>query len=489
MANDFATKIALFFLLGGVAVSLFPGLALTVLFSSRFAGAASVLFLFVVWQCLHHLVNVYLQLLIGLDDVRFYALLNCVAYAGAALAFRPLIDAYGLGGAAIALSVASVINAIGAAFRLAARFHSRIGSAALVRGVASVAAIMGAGALFRGSPELSTSGIWLRVAYLIGGQSPAVDDHERGRARLAALVADRECAVTKPSPDTERWKELDAASYDGVAEAFDRHSRRLSGRAAERLAGLVQVGPRDRVLDVGTGTGLLPFSLARAKAPPASILGIDISTGMIETARRRLRDELRDDPRVRFERMDAEQLQLPDESFDVVLSGFALTHVPRPELAMREIFRVLAPGGRLGVALGSRPPAGSGAQLRHAVAEVGRRIEALRGRRLTADLLDRIVDRRIGRSVDVPEGVPLATRLDRVPLLRSPGAPAPDSPTSTSRGAIIRTRSRAPRSSGTSIARSAATRASGSSSLRPGSSRTCGASSWRNAARPWNVEA
>ena len=225
--------------------------------------------------------------------------------------------------------------------------------------------------------------------------------------------------MTKPSPDTERWKELDAASYDGVAEAFDRHSRRLSGKAAERLAGLVRVGPRDRVLDVGTGTGLLPFGLARAKEPPASILGIDISAGMIETARRRLRDELRDDPRVRFERMDAEQLQLPDASFDVVLSGFALTHVPRPALAMAEIFRVLTPGGRLGVALGSRPPAGSAAQLRHAVAEVGRRIEALRGRRLTADLLDRIVDRRIGRSVDVPEGAPLATQLNRVPLLRT----------------------------------------------------------------------
>jgi len=222
---------------------------------------------------------------------------------------------------------------------------------------------------------------------------------------VASLVADRERPVTK-SPDTERWKELDAASYDGVAEAFDRHSRRLSGRAAARLAELVQVGRRDRVLDVGTGTGLLPFSLARATEPPASILGVDISA------------ELNDDPRVRFERMDAEQMPLPDASFDVVLSGFALTHVPRPELAMREIFRVLAPGGRLGIALGSRPPSGSGAQLRHAVAEIGRRIEVLRGRRLTADLLDRIVDRRVGRSVEVPEGAPLATRLNRVPLLR-----------------------------------------------------------------------
>jgi O-antigen/teichoic acid export membrane protein len=166
VANDFAAKIAPLFLLGGVGVSLFPGLALTVLFSHKFAGAAGVLFLFVVWQCLHHLVNVYLQLLIGLDDVRFYALLNCVAYAGAALVFRPLIAAYGLGGAAIALAVASVINAIGSATRLALRYHARIGSVVLVRGGASVAAIIGAGALFRGSAELSPSGISLRVAYL-----------------------------------------------------------------------------------------------------------------------------------------------------------------------------------------------------------------------------------------------------------------------------------------------------------------------------------
>lgn len=217
--------------------------------------------------------------------------------------------------------------------------------------------------------------------------------------------------------ETERWKELDAASYDGVAEAFDRHSQRLSGQAAERLAALVRVTARDRVLDVGTGTGLLPFALASAREAPASILGIDISAGMIETARRRLRDERGDDPRIRFERMDAEQLDLEDEQFDVVLSGFALTHVPRPELAMREIYRVLRPGGRIGIALGSRPPSFSGAQLRHAIAEMARRVEQLRGRRLTADLLDRIVDRRVGASVDVPVGGPLATQLNRGPIL------------------------------------------------------------------------
>jgi O-antigen/teichoic acid export membrane protein len=167
VANDFAVKIAPLFLLGGVAVSLFPSLALTVLFSHKFAAAAGVLFLFVVWQCLHHLVNVYLQLLIGLDDVRFYAMVNVVAYACAALVFRPLIAAYGLGGAAIALAVASIVNAIGAAARLAFHFHVRIGARVLLRGGAAVAAIMGAGALFRDTAELSTSGVSVRVAYLV----------------------------------------------------------------------------------------------------------------------------------------------------------------------------------------------------------------------------------------------------------------------------------------------------------------------------------
>ena len=60
-----------------------------------------------------------------------------------------------------------MVNAIGTAARLALRFHARIGSVVLVRGGASVAAIMGAGALFRGSSELSASGISLRVAYLV----------------------------------------------------------------------------------------------------------------------------------------------------------------------------------------------------------------------------------------------------------------------------------------------------------------------------------
>ena len=370
------------------------------------------LFLFVVWQCLHHLVNVYLQLLIGLDDVRFYALLNCVAYACAALAFRPLIEAYGLGGAAIALSVGTVVNAIGAAPRLALDSASdRLARARPRR--RDCCRDHGGRRAVSGLPELSTCGISLRVAYLV---------------TVSLLLWMTMSAAERPGfarggsrehLDEVRYQAMEGArrrQLDGVAEVRSPQPATLrAGGGGSRVS---SGRSRDRVLDVGTGTGLLPFSLARAAEPAASILGIDISAGMIETARRRLRDELRDDPRVRFERMDAEHLQLPERAS---MSCSRPSHSPtcRAPSSRCVRFSVLAPGGRLGIALGSRPPVGSGAQLRHAVAEVGRRIEVLRGRRLTADLLDRIVDRRIGRSVDVPEGAPLATQLNRVPLLRT----------------------------------------------------------------------
>jgi ubiquinone/menaquinone biosynthesis C-methylase UbiE len=140
---------------------------------------------------------------------------------------------------------------------------------------------------------------------------------------------------------------------------------------------------------------------------------------MIAAARRRLNVDWNDDPRIRFEQMDAEQLELEADAFDVVLSAFALTHVPRPEVALREMWRVLRPGGRLAVALGSQPPVLSLDQLRHAISEVGRKIAEFCGRRLTPSALDAIVERAVGHSNDAPVGSPLSVQLNRAGLLRS----------------------------------------------------------------------
>jgi ubiquinone/menaquinone biosynthesis C-methylase UbiE len=219
--------------------------------------------------------------------------------------------------------------------------------------------------------------------------------------------------------DTERWKSLDAASYDDVAEQFDVHSHRLAYPVAARLVQLAALQDGERAMDVGTGTGMVPFEVARVAPPRCSIVGVDISTGMIEMARRSAERRGLPESRVAFRRMDAEALETRDGEFDVVMSAFALGHMPNPERAVDEMFRSLRPGGRLLITVGSRPPLFSRSTITHSIAELRRRAQALRGRRRSSDLLDAIVDRRLPPEVDLPEGSPLATQLNRSEPLAS----------------------------------------------------------------------
>jgi ubiquinone/menaquinone biosynthesis C-methylase UbiE len=215
------------------------------------------------------------------------------------------------------------------------------------------------------------------------------------------------------STESDRWKTLDAASYDGVAEQFDAHSHRLAYPIAARLVELAALEPGERALDVGTGTGMVPFEVARVAPDGASIVGVDISTGMIERSRANAIRMGIPDSRIAFRQMDAEALSLADGEFDVVTSAFALGHIPHPDRAVAEMFRVLRPGGRLLITVGSRPPLFSLDTVTHSVAELGRRARAMRGLRRSSDLLDEIVERHAPPETDVPQGSALATQLNR----------------------------------------------------------------------------
>jgi ubiquinone/menaquinone biosynthesis C-methylase UbiE len=225
--------------------------------------------------------------------------------------------------------------------------------------------------------------------------------------------------------ETDRWKALDAASYDDVADRFDEFSHRLAYPVAAGLVELARVTPGERVLDVGTGTGMIPFEVVRTAPPSSTVVGVDISTGMIETARRKAAEQGHAESRISFRQMDAESLALEDGEFDVVTSAFALGHIPRPERAAAEMYRVLRPGGRLLITVGSRPPLLSLDTVSHAVAELGRRARGVRGLRRSSDLLDRLVDAALPPDDDVPRGSALATQLGRggavASLLRDAG--------------------------------------------------------------------
>ncbi|WP_119726827.1 class I SAM-dependent methyltransferase [Thermomonospora amylolytica] len=119
-----------------------------------------------------------------------------------------------------------------------------------------------------------------------------------------------------------------------------------------RLAALAGARPGHRVLDVGCGTGYLTRILAPVVGPAGQVTGVDPSTPMIECARRRAPDNCS------YLVGEGQALELPDAAFDVVVSSLAVHHMPAAGrgAAVREMFRVLRPGGRLLIAE-FRPPA------------------------------------------------------------------------------------------------------------------------------------
>jgi ubiquinone/menaquinone biosynthesis C-methylase UbiE len=111
-----------------------------------------------------------------------------------------------------------------------------------------------------------------------------------------------------------------------------------------KLADVAAIAPGDQVLDVACGTGVLAREAAARVGPSGRVTGLDLNEGMLAVARR-----LR--PEIDWRQGDALDLPFADHAFDVVASQFALMFFPDRPRALREMWRVLAPGGRLAVAV------------------------------------------------------------------------------------------------------------------------------------------
>jgi len=115
--------------------------------------------------------------------------------------------------------------------------------------------------------------------------------------------------------------------------------------AQDKLLELAELRPGEAVIDIAAGTGLVTFRAAEAVGPTGRVLGTDISEKMVavateEAARRGLSGT------VEFRRADAEKLAAPDGSFDAALCALGFMYVPDHLQALREMGRVLRPGGR-----------------------------------------------------------------------------------------------------------------------------------------------
>ena len=168
--------------------------------------------------------------------------------------------------------------------------------------------------------------------------SPVVETVGRKFARIATNIT-----VRRP----RLWRALRPlmrAQFDNLAPRWDQM------RSADPLASLDRAledvgGSPARVLDLGTGTGLGAFLVAR-RFPEAEVVGVDLAPRMVEEARRKTPPELAG--RVSFQQADASRLPFPDAAFDLVTLANMIPFFD-------ELARVTAPGGSVAFSFSAGP--------------------------------------------------------------------------------------------------------------------------------------
>ena len=138
-----------------------------------------------------------------------------------------------------------------------------------------------------------------------------------------------------------------AQVFDALADSYDQTGVPFFGPVGRTLVDLLAPEPGERCLDVGCGRGAVTIPLASAVAPGGSVLGVDLSTGMLAEAARLVETAGVHD--VRLEQADAADLSALPADFDLVASSLVLFFLADPAPALRTWVERLRPGGRIGL--------------------------------------------------------------------------------------------------------------------------------------------
>jgi SAM-dependent methyltransferase len=145
--------------------------------------------------------------------------------------------------------------------------------------------------------------------------------------------------------DNQAFKDFEAAGWSRNALGYGALTGRVTARVAEALLDAARVASGMSVLDVGCGRGDLCAAAAQRRARPT---GVDLAEGMVSAAQEA-------HPSLEFRVADAEDLPFADATFGAALAAFVVNHLPRPERGAAELRRVVAPGGRVAVAMWDQP--------------------------------------------------------------------------------------------------------------------------------------
>ncbi|MCP4344892.1 MAG: class I SAM-dependent methyltransferase [Desulfobacterales bacterium] len=142
-------------------------------------------------------------------------------------------------------------------------------------------------------------------------------------------------------------KEITAEFFNQVASSYDRIGPRPFSHFGRCFAELAQIPENASVLDIASGRGAVLFPAAEMAGPHGRVTGIDLSDEMVrETSAEIAELNLKN---AEILKMDADNLDFPDNSFDFVLCGFGIFLFSDFQQSFKEFARVLKPGGRVGV--------------------------------------------------------------------------------------------------------------------------------------------
>jgi ubiquinone/menaquinone biosynthesis C-methylase UbiE len=139
-----------------------------------------------------------------------------------------------------------------------------------------------------------------------------------------------------------------ARIFDEVAEEYDQSGVAFFEPIAQGLVELLDPATGEHVVDIGCGRGAATFPAARAVGPEGRVTAVDIAPAMVELTRRSAEEAGLG--QVRTALVGADDLGLPEGSADVVASSLVLFFAPDPRATLRSWMRLLAPGGRIGIA-------------------------------------------------------------------------------------------------------------------------------------------
>jgi ubiquinone/menaquinone biosynthesis C-methylase UbiE len=164
--------------------------------------------------------------------------------------------------------------------------------------------------------------------------------------------------TSAPDPDEQRAGILDG--WEHAAAGWGRRAQRVRDWGMPVSTWMIEqlsLQPGQRLLELAAGPGDTGFLAAELIAPGGTLISSDATEGMLEVARQRARDLDLSSVKLEFKQLEIEWIDLPTASVDAILCRWAYMLTVDPEAGMREARRVLAPGGRIALAVWDGPEA------------------------------------------------------------------------------------------------------------------------------------